>query len=76
MNKSQIDKLFDFQKKEIEKIFSRAISNLQNTLTSLVSGFPEINNGVIPNTEANLQYMANIYNEMLKLGKADRKSVV
>ncbi len=70
MNKTQLDKLFDFQKKEIEKIFSRAISNLQNTLTSLVSGFPEINNGVIPNTEANLQYMANIYNEMLKLGKA------
>lgn len=70
MDKPKLDKLFDFQKKEIEKMFARAISNLQNTLTSLVSGFPEINNGLIPNTEANLQYMANIYNEMLKLGKA------
>lgn len=70
MTNKTLDLLFDFGKTEAEKLIFKAISDIQNTITSLVLGFPETKGGFIPNTEANLEYMSAIYNDMLKLANS------
>lgn len=70
MTNNTLDSLFDFGKTEAEKLIFKAISDIQKTINSLVLGFPETQGGFIPNTEANLEYMSVIYNDMLKLANS------
>lgn len=66
MTKQELDSLFELNKKETQKLFSSAISKLQRVIEQKILGFPLIEGGTIPRTEANLDYLQTVYTSLLQ----------
>jgi len=65
MNANDINSLFELKKDEVELLFTKAISNLQKAIEQKVLGFPLIEGGEIPTTQANLDYLQEVYSSLL-----------